>query len=144
MLDPRMLHLRATGFAPLTSSGRKSLILGLNFRFCPGSARFGIAPSAQSGFPRRRLRKSWDEETSPGTDGKIPRWPAPSTWGGAWRSEPWPVGGRDEPTRRQVALRWVSLSGRGHQPGGLVVLPFPTQPADGRGDAGGTRHRCSY
>ena len=47
---------------------------------------------------------------------------APSTWGGAWRAEPWPVGGRDEPTSRQVALCRVSLSGRGDQPGGLVVL----------------------
>src|SRR5215218_5847553 len=63
---------------------------------------------------------------------------------GARRTKPGPVGGRDEPARRQVALRRVSVSGRGDQPGGLVVLPFPTQPADGRGDAGGTRHRCSY
>src|SRR5215210_5060528 len=66
---------------------------------------------------------------------------APSTWGGAWRAEPWPVGARNEPASRQVALCRPPLPGRGHQPRRLAVLPLPTQPAHGRGDAGRPRHR---
>ena len=60
---------------------------------------------------------------------------------GAWRAESGPAESRNELASRHVALCRVSVPGRGHQPGGLVVLPFPTQPAHGRGDAGSTGHR---
>ena len=65
---------------------------------------------------------------------------APSTWllaacgSGAGR-----VGGRDDDAYLPQ-LRWPPLSGRGHQPRGLAVLPLPAQPAHGRGDAGRPRH----
>ncbi|CAA9518811.1 MAG: Mobile element protein, partial [uncultured Sphingomonas sp.] len=41
----------------------------------------------------------------------------------------------------QVALCGAPLPGRGHQPGGVALLPLPARPAHGRGDAGRARHR---
>src|SRR5208337_1493580 len=38
------------------------------------------------------------------------------------------------------ALRGLSLPCRAHQLRGLAVFPVPVEPADGRGDAGGSRH----
>jgi hypothetical protein len=37
-------------------------------------------------------------------------------------------------------IRRPPVSGRGHQPRGLALLPLPAQPAHGRGDAGRARH----
>src|SRR5215210_7834738 len=65
---------------------------------------------------------------------------APSTWGGAWRGGLGRVGGRHD-IRHQVTLRRLPLSGRGHQPRRLALLPLSTDPAHGGRDAGGPRHR---
>src|SRR3954465_4068268 len=65
---------------------------------------------------------------------------APSTWGGAWRGRLGRVGGGHD-IHRQVPLRRLSLSGRGHQPRRLALLPLPAEPAHGRRDAGRPRHR---
>src|SRR5215212_1870871 len=65
---------------------------------------------------------------------------APSTWGGAWRGGPGRVGGWHD-THSQVTLRRLPLSGRGHQPRRVALLPLPPEPAHGRRDAGRPRHR---
>src|SRR5829696_5570061 len=57
--------------------------------------------------------------------------PAPSTWGGAWRGGLGRVGGRHD-TRSQVTLRRLPLSRRDHQPCRLAVLPLSPEPAHGR------------
>ena len=54
----------------------------------------------------------------------------PSTWGGAWRGGPGRVGGRHD-IRHQVTLRRLPLSGRGHQPRRLALLPVSAEPAHG-------------
>src|SRR3954453_21767659 len=80
-------------------------------------------------------------ELDPGCSWRAPaRNNAMSTWllaacgSGAGR-----VGGRDDDAYLPQ-LRWPPLSGRGHQPRGLAVLPLPAQPAHGRGDAGRPQH----
>src|SRR4051812_4774612 len=65
---------------------------------------------------------------------------APSTWGGAWRGRSRRVGGRHD-IRHQVTLCRLPLSRRGHQPRRLALLPLSAEPAHGRRDAGGPRHR---
>ena len=52
-----------------------------------------------------------------------------------------PVNGRNEAASRQARLCRPSLPSRSDQPGGVAVLPLPTQLAHGPRDAGGTRHR---
>src|SRR3954470_24459566 len=58
---------------------------------------------------------------------------APSTWGGAWRRGSGRVGGLHD-IRGQVPLRRLPLSGRGHQPRRLALLPLSAELAHGRGD----------
>src|SRR4051794_24862223 len=65
---------------------------------------------------------------------------APSTWGGAWRGGLGRVGGGHD-MYRQVPLRRLPLSRRGHQPRRLALLPLSAEPAHGGRDAGGPRHR---
>src|SRR3954467_8986371 len=64
---------------------------------------------------------------------------APSTWGGAGRGRPGRVGGRHD-TRSQAPLRRLPLSGRGHQPRRLALLPVSAEPAHGGRNAGGPRY----
>src|SRR4051812_6550690 len=65
---------------------------------------------------------------------------APSTWGGAWRRRAGRVGGWHD-IQHQVTLRRLSLSGRGHQPRRVALLPLSAEPAHGGRDAGRPRHR---
>src|SRR3954454_24312535 len=60
--------------------------------------------------------------------------------GGAWRGGSGRVGGRHD-IRSQVTLYRLSLSGRGHQPRRLALLPLSAEPAHGGRDAGRPRHR---
>src|SRR3982751_3922781 len=59
---------------------------------------------------------------------------APSTWGGAWRGRSGRVGGRHD-IRSQVPLRRLPLSGRGHQPRRVALLPLSAEPAHGGREA---------
>src|SRR4051794_31852791 len=52
---------------------------------------------------------------------------APSTWGEAWRGRLGRVGGGHD-MYRQVPLRRLPLSRRGHQPRRVAVLPLSAQP----------------
>src|SRR4051812_27765222 len=63
--------------------------------------------------------------------------------GGAWRGRLGRVGGRHD-TRSQVTVRRLPLSGRGHQPHRLALLPLSAEPAHGRRDAGRPRLDVSH
>src|SRR4051812_17512024 len=75
---------------------------------------------------------------------QLERWQAlalaPSTWGGAWRGRLSRVGGGHD-IQRQVTLRRLPLSRRGHQPRRVAVLPLSAEPAHGGRDASGPRPR---
>src|SRR5205807_342870 len=43
-------------------------------------------------------------------------------------------------TAEQALLRRPPVPAGGHRPRRLALLPFPAEPADGRGDAGGAGH----
>jgi len=57
----------------------------------------------------------------------------------AWRSRGGQIFVPDDDAPRP-ALRWLSLPRRAHQLCGLAVFPVPVELADGRRDAGGSRH----
>ena len=57
----------------------------------------------------------------------------------AWRSRGGQIFVPDDDAPRP-ALRWLSLPRRAHQLCGLAVFPVPVELADGRSDAGGSRH----